>query len=249
MKTFFTILFSCLLINFTVAQTAVHPTLTIKGTVVDSSSKAPVSFVTVTLQDAATKQAIKSGLTQDNGSFSLTVPEGKKYQVTFVFIGYATKTVQLSGTGKEINVGKVTLFATSKQLQDVSITAVKPLVKQEIDRISYDVQADPETKTQNVLDMLRKVPLVTVDASDNIQLKGSGNYKILINGKPSSLVAHNPSDVFKSMPASSIQKIEVITTPPAKYDAEGLTGIINIITNKKVDQGYNGNINLRENTI
>lgn len=249
MKTFLTAIFTCLLSTFVLAQTAVQPNITIKGTVIDSATKAPISFVTVTLQDAATKQAIKSGLTQDNGSFSISAPEGKTHQVTFVFIGYANKTVQLTGTGKEINVGKVALFATSKQLQDVSITAVKPLVKQEIDRISYDVQADPETKTQNVLDMLRKVPLVTVDASDNIQLKGSGNYKILINGKPSSLIAHNPSDVFKSMPASSIQKIEVITTPPAKYDAEGLTGIINIITNKKVDQGYNGNINLRENTI
>ncbi|MGZ3873101.1 MAG: outer membrane beta-barrel family protein, partial [Mucilaginibacter sp.] len=82
-----------------------------------------------------------------------------------------------------------------------------------------------------------------------IQLKGEGNYKILINGKPSSLVAHNPSDVFKSMPASSIQKIEVITTPPAKYDAEGLAGIINIITNKKIDQGYNGSINMRYNSL
>lgn len=249
MKTLLTIIFSCLFSTFTLAQTAVHPTRTIKGTVIDSATKAPISFVTVTLQDAATKQAVKSGLTQDNGSFSINAPQGKTYQVTFVFIGYANKTIPLTGAGMEINMGKVALSATSKQLQDVSITAVKPLVRQEIDRISYDVQADPETKTQNVLDMLRKVPLVTVDASDNIQLKGSGNYKILINGKPSSLIAHNPSDVFKSMPASSIQKIEVITTPPAKYDAEGLTGIINIITNKKVDQGYNGNINLRENTI
>ena len=104
-------------------------------------------------------------------------------------------------------------------------------------------------KPLNVLDMLRKVPLITIDANDNIQLKGNGDYKILINGKPSSLVAHNPSDVFKAMPASNIEKIEVITTPPAKYDAEGLAGIINIITKKKIDQGYNGSINIRENTV
>jgi len=146
-------------------------------------------------------------------------------------------------------LGRILVSPAKNSLKEVSVTAVKPIVRQEVDRISYDVQADPETKTQNVLDMLRKVPLLTVDASDNIQLKGEGNYKILINGKPSSLVARNPSDVFKSMPASSIQKIEVITTPPAKYDAEGLAGIINIITNKKIDQGYNGNVNLRYNTI
>ena len=208
-----------------------------------------MSFVTVTLQNSATKQSIKSGLTKDDGSFSLTTAGGKPFQLVFVFVGYANKIVSLTKTDGEVNIGKIVLKASSNQLKDVSIVAVKPLVKQEIDRISYDVQADPETKTQNVLDMLRKVPLITVDASDNIQLKGNSNYKILINGKPSSLVAHNPSDVFKSMPASNIQKIEVITTPPAKYDAEGLSGIINIITNKKVDQGYNGNINLRENSI
>ena len=95
------------------------------------------------------------------------------------------------------------------------------------------------------VNMMRKIPLLSVDAEDNIKLKGSGSYKILINGKPSSLVARNPSDVFKSMPASNIEKIEVITTPPAKYDSEGLAGIINIITKKNIDAGYNGSLNYR----
>lgn len=248
MRIFFTALFLCLLTTFSIAQNSPQP-VTIKGTVIDSVSKSPVSFVTITLQDAKTKQSVKSTLSKDNGSFSLTAAGGKSYQLVLVFVGYTTRIVPLTGSGAEINAGKVNLSPSNKQLKEVAITSVKPLVKQEIDRISYDVQADPETKTQNVLDMLRKVPLLTIDASDNIQLKGSSNYKILINGKPSSLVAHNPSDVFKSMPASSIQKIEVITTPPAKYDAEGLAGIINIITNKKVDQGYNGSINLRENSL
>ncbi len=93
--------------------------------------------------------------------------------------------------------------------------------------------------------MMRKVPLLSLDADDNIQLKGSANYKILINGKPSTMIARSPKDVLRSMPASSIQKIEVITTPPAKYDSEGLAGIINIITTKKIDNGYNGSLNLR----
>jgi len=251
MKLFITLFFSCFLSTIVLAQTAVapKPSMIIKGTVTDSATKAPISFVTVSLQDAKTKTAIRSGLTKDDGSFSIKATPGGVYQLTFVFIGYGNKVIQVPKDGTEINVGKIALSASSKQLAGVSITATKPLVKQEIDRISYDVQADPETKTQNVLDMLRKVPLLTIDANDNIQLKGNSNYKILINGKPSSLVAHNPSDVFKSMPASSIQKIEVITTPPAKYDAEGLAGIINIITNKKVDQGYNGSVNLRYNSL
>jgi len=223
--------------------------LTIKGTVIDSSIDKPLGYVTVVLMDAKTQKSVRGALSKDDGSFELKGIAGKAYDVTFAFVGYKNKVVHVSSKGTMVNIGNIVLSPSKNQLNEVSVTAVKPLIRQEIDRISYDVQADPETQTQNVLDMLRKVPLVTVDASDNIQLKGQSNYKILINGKPSSLVARNPSDVFKSMPASSIQKIEVITTPPAKYDAEGLSGIINIITNKKIDQGYKGSINLRENNL
>lgn len=238
----------CCLCSATFAQTTPQ-NLTVKGTVIDSAINKPLGYVTVALTDPVTKASIKGTLSKDDGSFQLKAPAGKPYGLTLVFIGYTTKTITLKSKTDVINVGNIVMSPASNQLKGVSITAVKPLIKQEIDRISYDVQADPETKTQSVLDMLRKVPLITVDANDNIQLKGESNYKILINGKPSSLVAHNPSDVFKSMPASSIQKIEVITTPPAKYDAEGLAGIINIITNKKVDQGYNASINTRYNTL
>jgi outer membrane receptor protein involved in Fe transport len=248
MKTFLLVILCCYLSVTALAQTT-SQTLTVKGTAIDSLANKPLGYVTVALIDAGTKKPVKGTLTKDDGSFKLEGIKGGKYQVSFASVGYKSKVVSVSGAGTDINIGKVFLSVSNNQLGEISITAVKPLVKQEIDRISYDVQADPETKTQTVLDMLRKVPLVTVDASDNIQLKGNTNYKILINGKPSSLVAHNPSDVFKAMPASSIQKIEIITTPPAKYDAEGLAGIINIITNKKIDQGYNGSINLRENSL
>ncbi|HEY9196864.1 MAG TPA: TonB-dependent receptor, partial [Mucilaginibacter sp.] len=145
--------------------------------------------------------------------------------------------------------GKIYISATSKQLGEVNITAVRPVMKQEVDRLTYDVQADPESKAISALDMMRKVPLLSVDGDDKIRLKGSGNYKILVNGKESALMVKNPSDVLKAMPATNIEKIEVITTPPAKYDAEGLSGIINIITKKNADQGYNGSINSRFNSI
>ena len=246
-------LFALLCIIFSagaMAQTTTPPKpLTVKGTVIDSAFNKPLGYVTVSLLDAKTKQSLKGGLSKDDGTFELKGIVGKAYLLSFASVGYSSKLMKINSSNAVVNVGRVLINVSNKQLNEVSVVAAKPLVKQEIDRISYDVQADPETKTQNVLDMLRKVPLVTVDASDNIQLKGNTNYKILINGKPSSLVAHNPSDVFKAMPASSIQKIEIITTPPAKYDAEGLAGIINIITNKKIDQGYNGSINLRENSL
>ena len=144
---------------------------------------------------------------------------------------------------------RLLLSPSGKQLKEVTVTALRPVIKRQIDGISYDVTADPESPALTALDMMRKVPLLTVDASDNIKLKGNSNYKILINGKESALVAKNPSDVLRAMPATNIERIEVITTPPAKYDAEGLAGIINIITKKNIDEGYNIGINGRYNSV
>jgi hypothetical protein len=135
------------------------------------------------------------------------------------------------------------------QLQEAIVTAFRPAIHQEIDRLSYDVQADPESKSNDALEMLRKVPMITVDGMDQIQLKGSNNFLIFLNGKPSALMTNNPADVLKSLPAATILKIEVITIPPAKYDAEGVIGIINIITVRKTDEGYNASVFSRYNTI
>jgi outer membrane receptor protein involved in Fe transport len=238
----------CIMITSVKAQT-VLPALTVKGIVMDSIANKPMGYVTVVLQDAKTQQSVKGSLTKEDGSFEVKSVTGKSYQLVFASVGYKNKTISISGTDADVNVGKVFLSVSSNQLKEVSVTAMKPLMKQEVDRISYDVQADPESKALTALDMMRKVPLLTVDAEDNIKLKGSGNYKILINGKESALVAKSPSDVLRAMPATNIEKIEVITTPPAKYDAEGLAGIINIITKKNADQGYNANINGRYNSV
>ncbi|WP_158795537.1 TonB-dependent receptor domain-containing protein [Pedobacter sp. L105] len=220
----------------------------IKGIVIDSLKSQPVSYVTISLQDAKTGQQLKSTLTKDDGSFELALPAGEGFKLVIASVGYDNKTIQPILLTKH-NLGNIRLKSNSKQLNEVTVSATKPIIRQEVDRISYDVQSDAESKVLTVLDMLRKVPMVSVDATDNIKLKGTGNYKILINGRESSLVAKNPSDVFKSMPASNIERIEVITTPPAKYDAEGLAGIINIITKKDIAQGYSGGVNTRYNTV
>lgn len=248
MKAIFPTLFFCSLSFFTLAQNSPQ-TITIHGTVIDSAANKPMGFVTVALQDAKTHNGVKSNLTKDDGTFTLKAPVGSSYQAVFVFVGYKNKTVAISGSGTDKDLGKILLSPTSSQLNEVSVTAARPLMKQEVDRISYDIQADPDSKALSVLDMMRKVPLLSIDGNDNIRLKGSANYKILINGKESALVAKNPSDVLKAMPATNIDKIEVITTPPAKYDAEGLAGIINIITKRNVDQGYNIGFNSRFNTV
>ncbi len=248
MRIFLLALGFCLLSTLTIAQNAPQ-TITIQGTVIDSANNMPMGFVTVALQEAKTHNGVKSGLTKDDGTFTLKPPANNSYEIVLVFVGYKNKiNTSYMGTGNTIDIGKVSLSASSSQLKEVSVTAARPLMKQEVDRIAYDVQADPDSKALSVLDMMRKVPLLTVDGNDNIQLKGNSNYKILINGKESALVAKNPSDVLKAMPATNIEKIEVITTPPAKYDAEGLSGIINIITKRMPTQGYNiGGFNSRFN--
>lgn len=133
-----------------------------------------------------------------------------------------------------------------KGLKTVTVTGQKPLIRQETDRLIYDLQADPDSKGSNVLEIMRKVPYLSLDAAGNILLKGNSSYRIMINGKPSGLLEKDPSQLLRTIPASTIQQIEVITTPPARYDGEGLTGIINIITIKRKADGYNGTINLSE---
>ncbi|RYE20803.1 MAG: TonB-dependent receptor [Sphingobacteriales bacterium] len=246
MKQILLAIICCFLATSLLAQTQ-SSTLTVKGTVIDSASNKPMDFVTVVLQKAKTKAAVKSVLSKSDGGFEITAPAGN-YHLVLAFMGYSNKTIALDSANTNISLGRLLFSSSTKQLNEVSITAVKPVMKQEVDRISYDVLADPDSKAYTALDMMRKVPLLSVDASDAIKLKGSGNYKILVNGKESALMAKNPSDVLKSMPATNILKIEVITTPPAKYDAEGLAGIINIITTPNADEGYNIGVNIRHNT-
>ena len=122
-------------------------------------------------------------------------------------------------------------------LNELVVTAQRPLVKVDLDKITYNLEEDPEASTNNLLEMLKKVPMVTVDGEENVQLKGSTNFKFYMNGKPSNLISNNPKDVLKSIPANTVKSIEVITDPGAKYDAEGVNGIINIITQSQSSLG------------
>ncbi|MBF8963123.1 TonB-dependent receptor [Pontibacter sp. FD36] len=220
------------------------PTGTIKGIVADSATQASLDYVTVVVQEAGKNQAIKSTFTKDNGSFELTGLELKQYQLVLSYVGYKTKVLPLPAfTGTTIDLGRLALVSSAKQLKEVQIVTEKLLVEQDIDKLTYNVDADPESQTMTALDMLRKVPLLSLDAEDNIKLNGNSNYRVLVNGKTSSLFVRSPKDVFRSMPASTIKSIEVITNPPSKYEAEGVGGIINIITHKKNIGGYNGSVN------
>lgn len=237
--------FICLLNFLSFPVRAQTTTGAIEGVVIDSASKKPVDYMTIALKKD--KIVIKTMITNAAGKFNFEKIAAGKYTVTAVAIGYTAKNtaIEITEKGNTVNMGNIEVVSQNTNLKEVSVSVDRPIIKQEVDRISYDIQADPENKILTALDMMRKVPLLSLDADDNIKLKGSGNYKILINGKPSGMIARSPKDVLRTMPASSIQKIEVITTPPAKYDSEGLSGIINIITNKKIDNGYKGSVNVR----
>ncbi|WP_169336210.1 TonB-dependent receptor domain-containing protein [Pontibacter roseus] len=241
-------LLSCLALTFSFAQSpspAVSPTGTIKGVVADSTSQAALGYVTVVVQEAGKPQAIKSTFTKENGTFELTGLPEKQYQLVLSYVGYKTRMLPLPAfSSSTIDLGRLYLVSSANQLKEVQVVTEKLLVEQDIDKLTYNVDADPESQTMTALDMLRKVPLLTVDAEDNIKLNGNSNYRVLVNGKTSSLFVRSPKDVFRSMPANTIKSIEVITNPPSKYEAEGVGGIINIITHKKSLGGYNGSINL-----
>jgi outer membrane receptor protein involved in Fe transport len=233
---------------FALAQNAA-PSISIKGVALDSATDQPMGYVTVALEVPQSGKAIKKIVTKSDGSFVVKAPAGNAYTLVLTFVGYAEKTVPISSGAVDIDAGQIKLVRSANQLKEAAVTAMKPILSREVDRLSYDVQADPEAVSLSVLEMMQKVPMLTVDANDNILLNGSGNYKILINGRESAMMARSPSAILRAMPAANIEKIEVITTPPAKYDAEGLSGIINIITKKRADEGYNINLNGSENTV
>ena len=235
-----------------VAQTGAKGNFVIKGQVVDSLTNETVPYATlsIALQNNPQKSLLLLACDID-GNFEASLKSAGKYILSMQSIGKkpAQKKFTLSAGKTTLNLGKLYMIDDNQRLDEVTVVAQKPLVKVEIDKLTYSLQDDPESQTNNTLDMLRKVPMITVDGNDEIQLQGSTNFKIYVNGKPSNMLSNNPSDVLKSMPASSVKDIEVITDPGAKYDAEGVGGIINIITTKNLFQGYTGTVRDRASTL
>ena len=215
---------------FTMANAAVAD-CKVSGTVTDSISGEAIPFVTVGVENSDGKVLTRVASDAD-GRFTATAAAGNRYTLVISSVGYSTRRVEVpieSGLRTK-NLGNLNL-TEGTELSEVTVVAQRPLIKSDIDKITYDMEADPEATSNNALDMLRKVPMITVDAEENIRLNGQSNYKVLLNGKSSAILSgDNVKEILKSMPASSIKNIEVITNPSSKYEAEGVGGIINIIT-------------------
>ncbi|HKK41479.1 MAG TPA: carboxypeptidase-like regulatory domain-containing protein, partial [Bacteroidales bacterium] len=231
------LLLFCLVIALPLKAQNKTASFRVSGQIVEKLSGNGVPFATVVIRNDSIKES-KAQACDASGRFSLNVSSRVKYILTVSSVGYKGFSIPVKITGPENDLGKLTM-ESGVELNEVSVTAQKPLVKVEPDKIVYSLESDPESQTSNVMQMLYKIPLITVDAEDNITINGSSNFKILINGKSSSMMSTNFKDILKSLPANSIKDIEVITNPPSKYDAEGVGGILNIITDKKTLRGIN----------
>ena len=203
-----------------------------------------------TIRVYSTTDSIKpvyTGVTDKNGEFKGLLPTSGEYKVNIISTGKLTvnKQVEVTDDKPSANLGTIVLKDDEKTLNEVTVTAFKPLISMEVDRISYDVQADEEAKTAKTDEILKKVPLVSVDPDGNIKVNGGSNYKIYKNGRPNQSFSNNAKDLFKELPASTIEKIEVITEPGAREDAEGSNVILNIVTLKTtVLKGAMGSVSL-----
>jgi hypothetical protein len=235
-------------ITTTVAQTTSNYRVvlgSVKGYVLDSALHTPIAGITLALYEPVHQTVAATIASNSDGSFHLSSVPYNRYELVVSSVGYKARTFQLPPfTSSIIFVGNIVLSPEAKKLQDVIIVSKKTLIQQEVGKLVYNVAADQDSKSSNTFDILRKVPMLSVDGDDKLQLNGSSSYKVLINGRNSSLFARNTSDVFKMMAADMVDKIEVITNPPARYQSEGLAGIINVITHKKKVNGYNGSVSV-----
>jgi len=218
----------------------------ISGTIIDSLNNKPVEFASVALYEKGSEKPIDGVITDEKGNFRIKNLKKGTYRIGITFIGYVQKFVDsLVVTEKKpsVEVGTVRIGPSATMLKEANVEAEKQLIETRIDKLVYNADKDITSKGGNATDILRKVPMLSVDLDGNVSLQGTQNVRILINNKPSSLMSANIADALKMIPADEIEKVEVITSPSAKYDAEGTGGIINIITKKKNIEGLSGSIN------
>ncbi len=242
--------FLLVLVMTMVFSVAMAQKTVVKGVLMDKNLGEGEPFATVRIfKQGETSRPVSMFLTDKDGNFSREVNGKGKFNIIFSSVGKEdlSKSIELSGNGT-LNLDTIYIKENVNELSDVAIVAQKPLVKMEVDKMSYSVAEDEDAKSSTVLDMLRKVPMVTVDGQDNISVNGSSSFKVYVDGKPNVMFSSNPSLIFKSMPASAVKNIEVVTNPGARYDAEGASGVLNIVMNRMDTKamesmnGYNGTI-------
>jgi outer membrane receptor protein involved in Fe transport len=211
----------------------------ITGIVMDSLDNVPVQFATVALNNPTTGKPIDGTVADEKGKFTLVkVPNGN-FDVVISFVGYTTKTFRVTLTDRDddVNLGTIKFSFGAEFLNDVVVEAQRNIMEEKVDRTVYNAENDKTAQGGDASDVLRRVPMLSVDLEGNVSMRGNSNIRVLINNKPSTIMASSVADALKQIPADQIKSVEVITSPSAKYDAEGSSGIINIITKKNTLQG------------
>ena len=224
----------------------------ITGRLYNPSFKEGEPFATVRIFKQKDIKPVSTIVTDENGEFTINIDKPGEYRLEFSAVGREPVSREITiNSDQPIDLGDIMMNDSDEELNELVVVAKRPLVEMTTDEMTYNVSSDNDSKTYTLLEMLRKVPMVTVDGEDNITVNGSSNFQVYVDGRPSLLFSGNPSQIFKAMPASSVLKIEVVTNPGAKYDAEGVGGVLNLVMNKTngASEGdtkaYNVSINVR----
>lgn len=213
---------------------------TVRGIVLDSLTRVgePAAILQFyRLPD--TEKAVAFTTTDEQGRFSHSFTLAGDYEMVFDNMGRKVqrRSFTVPADTEVVDLGEILAQDSAEMLKAGSVTAMRPLVKMDVDKMTYNVEDDVDSKTSTVLDMLRKVPMVTVDGQDNISVNGSSSFQVYVDGKPNQMMSQNASTIFKMMPASAVKNIEVVTNPGVRYDAEGVGGVLNITTNRQATGG------------
>ncbi|MBF4471213.1 TonB-dependent receptor domain-containing protein [Flavobacterium sp. HJJ] len=246
----YTVFITALLFSFvSFAQPAVNKGKII-GKVIDAETKLPIEMAIVSIYKGKEIKVFNGLSTDKNGSFSINnLPDGD-YRITIDFISYKTATINSSINQKAgvLNLGTIMLSPMSNQLNEVKIVSKTSTIQSKIDKMVYSPANDLSSQGGTAADVLKNVPMVSVDIDGKIELQGNPSIRFLINGKPSSMFGASISDALQTIPADQIKSIEVITSPGVKYDAAGTGGIINIVLKENKLEGINSSINLSAGT-
>jgi ferric enterobactin receptor len=223
----------------------------IKGKIIDSVTRTPVEYATVSIFKQGSTSPINGAVTDPKGNFSITGVAPGEYHLAIEFLGYRRKNIDhviINSNSQDVSLGQIFISPVQSQLQTVNVVGAAPTIENKIDKLVYNTANDLTSQGGVAIDVLRKVPMVTVDIDGNVQLMGSSSIRFLINGKPSTIFGASVTDALQTIPANQIKSIEVITSPGAKYDINGTGGIINIILKDNKLQGVNGTVNLSAGT-
>jgi len=245
----FSLLFACLMLTATAQQSTVAGS--ISGKIIDAVSRLPIDYATINIYQQGNPVAIKVISSDPKGNFAISNLPYAAYRIVIGYMGYLPYTAEPIVTSLQnphAVLSDILLLSTEKTLNVVTITAQTPTVQNKIDKLVYDPANDLSAQGGTAIDVLKKVPTLTVDINGNVELLGSPGINFLINGKPSGIFGSSLTDALSAIPASQIKNIEVISNPGARYDAQGTAGVVNIILKDNNVSGINGTVNLAAGT-